>query len=186
MSGVTPRKGWSDEAWSRLGSARLWDDEFVVQQDRAPAWLSEPMKVHLYVTADGVIREATFRLNNFKSMEEQVIPASRKQRIEELVDRISQKLGAKPNTRRQLQWKLVSFASRAQRIDTEEISWIRPWGEVALVTCGYRSYPDYRCSETDYASTLLIQTNEMQQYYREASEAAERARKATDAQRSKM
>lgn len=186
MNGVTPRKGWNNNVGFRVGSAQMWDDEFRVDQERGPVWVTEPMRVNLYMTADGVIREATFRLNTFKSLGEQITPAIRKQRIEELVDRISEKLGAKPSTRQPMRWKLLSLDARAPRIETEEISWIRPWGEVALYTCSYQSYPYYHCGETDYAPALLIQTNEIQQNYREAIEAGKKSRQATDAQRSKM
>ncbi|MDP9996471.1 hypothetical protein J2W28_006950 [Variovorax boronicumulans] len=186
IDGLTPRKGWKSELPFRLGNGQLWHDEFSIPDDRRPTWVTDRLNVSLYTTADGVVQEARFQLNTFKTFSEQFTPALRKQRYEELVQRLSERFGARPSERKPLIWKLSSMDARVPNFDTETTIWKRPWGTAQLTSCSYRSYPYYTCDEKGYAAVLLVQSNAILQYYREEREATERARKATDAQRTKM
>jgi len=186
IGGVTPRQSWRSESYYSLGGTRLWRDDFQVDQERGPAWLTDAMKVQLQTTSDGVIQEATLRVNTFRNLSEQLKPATRKQKFEELARRVSEKLGVKPEAREPMKWKLWPFDTRLPRIETEQFVWVRPWGQIHLISCTYESYPNYSCDEKGYAPVLLIKTKAMLDYYRQADEVAERERKATDARRTKM
>jgi hypothetical protein len=188
MGRMSPRGApRSDSGSYWVGKIRMWQDKFEVGRDKAPSWLTSPMEVRLQTTQDGVIQEATFELPIYQQPSEAGSLAMRTQRTTELINRVSEKLDAKPDVREQQAWKLRwPFDGRVPPISTEAAYWIRPWGRVYVVNCTLTSYPEYRCLEDGFVPVIHVETNAMRNMKIEALEVQKQQREANDASRLKM
>ncbi|MCY1554686.1 hypothetical protein D9M68_912730 [compost metagenome] len=105
----------------------------------------------------------------------------------ELINRVSEKLGAKPDVREPQSWKLRwPYDARVPPISTEAAYWIRSWGRVYVVSCTLKSYPGYDCWEDGFTPVIHVETNAMRKIKSDALELKKQQREASDASRLKM
>lgn len=183
---VSPRWNLRGDSSYSIGTTQFWTDNFTVSADQSPAWLSEPLKVQLGSSRDGVVQEARFVVNNLKNESEHTDPKVRAKRFNELVDMVSQKMGAKPDGRETAPWTLRWPIGRVAPIATEVATWKRPWGDVYVMSCTYQSYPYYKCFPDDFAPVILVRTKMLVDFLESTNERQKQRQIETDRSRLKM
>lgn len=170
-----------------FGNKKLWYMETSIEEDKVPRFLRGNVGLKTLTTSDGKLQLAVFRLNPFKSDEEIISSAPRKQRFNELVGMLNEKFGVKPTERMAMGQKITIPLrnGKAEVFDAEYVLWTRPWGTATLMNCEYQPQPG-TCPATGYMPTLLVQSNAMIELKKIVVEQRKKSEAANNASRAKL